>query len=225
MKIGIVLSGCGVKDGTEIHESVLTLLAVGRIPAEPVFMAPDIDQLDVVNHLTDKTPAEKRNVLAESGRIARGSIKDIKEVKEKELDALIFPGGYGAAKNLCDFAVKGENCAVNPEVARLIREMHKAGKPVGFMCIAPVVCAAVFKGDPDVKPTLTIGTDPGTAEKLEKMGAKHVSCRATEICVDEKNLFVSTPAYMLADCITQADKGINRLVDEVFKIASKSSKM
>ena len=224
MKIGIVLSGCGVKDGAEIHESVLTLLAVRKNSADPVFMAPDLNQLDVVNHLTDETSPEKRNVITESARIARGNIRDIKGVKEKELDALIFPGGYGAAKNLCDFAVKGENCAVNPDVSRLIKDMHAARKPVGFVCIAPVICAAVFREDPKVKPRLTIGTDPGTAAKLEKMGAEHVSCGATEICVDEKNLFVSTPAYMSAQCITEVEKGISNLVDTVVKIISKSLK-
>lgn len=221
MKIGIVLSGCGVMDGAEIHESVLTLLAVRKNQAEPVFMAPDMDQMDVVHHLTNKTSSEKRNVLAESARIARGNIKNIKDVREKDLDALIFPGGYGAAKNLCDFAVKGENCTVNPEVSRLVKEMHKAGKPVGFICIAPVICAAVFKGDSNIKPKLTIGTDSGTAEKLEKMGAKHVSCQVTDVCVDEKNLFVSTPAYMLATCVTELEKGIGKLVDTVVKLASK----
>jgi enhancing lycopene biosynthesis protein 2 len=221
MKIGIVLSGCGVNDGAEIHEAVVTLLAIRKNSAEPVFMAPDINQMDVVNHLTNKTSAEKRNVLTESARIARGNIKNIKDVREKELDALIFPGGYGAAKNLCDFAVKGENCTVNPEVSRLIKEMHKAGKPIGFICIAPAICAAVFKGNSDVQPKLTIGIDSGTAEKLEKMGAKHVSCQVTETCVDEKNLFVSTPAYMLANCITELEKGIGKLVDTIVKIASK----
>ena len=130
MKIGIVLSGCGVKDGSEIHESVLTLLAVRKNSADPVFMAPGLNQTDVINHLTDEVSPEKRNVITESARIARGNIKDIKEVKEGDLDALIFPGGYGAAKNLCDFAVKGENCAVNPDVSRLIKDMHAARKPV-----------------------------------------------------------------------------------------------
>ncbi|MBU2574882.1 MAG: isoprenoid biosynthesis glyoxalase ElbB [Elusimicrobia bacterium] len=221
MKIGIVLSGCGVKDGSEIHESVLTLLAVRKNSADPVFMAPDVNQLDVINHPTDETSPEKRNVLAESARISRGNINDIKEAREKDLDALIFPGGYGAAKNLCDFAVNGENCTVNPDVSRLIYDMHKAGKPVGFICIAPVICAAVFRGDPGVKPKLTIGTDSNTAAKLEKMGAKHVSCQVTDICVDEKNLFVSTPAYMLAQCITELEKGISNLVATVVKIASK----
>lgn len=225
MKIGIVLAGCGVKDGSEIHEAVLALLAVRKNSAEPVFMSPGLDQADVVNHLTDEASPEKRNIMTESARITRGNIRNIKEVGEKELDALIFPGGYGAAKNLCDFAVKGENCAVNPDVSRLIKEMHAARKPVGFICIAPVICAAVFRGDPKVKPRLTIGTDPGTAAKLEKMGAEHVSRRATEVCVDEKNLFVSTPAYMSAQCITELEKGISNLVDTVAGIVSKSSKV
>ncbi len=130
-KVGVVLSGAGVMDGSEIHESVLTLLALTQARAETICMAPNADQLHVINHLTGEEMREKRNVLVESARIARGKIRDLKDVKEKEIDALIFPGGYGAAKNLCTFAVDGTNCKVHPEVARLVKEVHKAGKPIG----------------------------------------------------------------------------------------------
>lgn len=218
MRVGIVLAGCGVQDGSEIQEAVLTLLAVRKRKAEPVFMAPDLAQADVVNHLTGEPAKEERNVMLEAARIARGNIRDIKDIEHTGLDALIFPGGYGAAKNLCDFAFKGGECSVNTDVMRLIKAMHAARKPIGFICIAPVICAAVFRGDP-VRPLLTIGTDGETAGKIEKMGAKHMDCRATEVCVDEKNLFVSTPAYMLAQCITEVEKGITNLVDTVLKLA------
>ena len=213
-KIGIVLSGCGVMDGSEIHEAVLTLLAVSQQGSEPVFMAPDIDQTDVINHLSGEPVKEKRNVLVESARIARGKIRDIKTVKAGEIDALIFPGGYGAAKNLSNFASKGAECEVNPEAARLAREMHKAGKPVGAICIAPAVMAKIFQGN---SVSLTIGTDRGTAAAIRKMGQKHVDCSVREVCVDEANGVVSTPAYMLAENAAEAFEGIRKLVAEVIR--------
>src|SRR5512133_2943461 len=157
-KIGVILSGCGVNDGSEIHEAVITLLAIDRAGAEAICMAPDIEQMQVVNHLTGTPVAgEKRNVLVESARIARGKIRNLKEVKGNEIDALILPGGFGAAKNLCDFALKGAACAVNPEVERLLREVHQAGKPIGALCIAPALVARILGKE---QPTVTIGTDP-----------------------------------------------------------------
>ncbi len=144
-KVGVVLSGCGVYDGTEVHESVITLLALNRAGAEVQCMAPDMDQLHVINHLTgEEATGETRNVLVEAARIARGDIVDIATVKGGDLDALIFPGGFGAAKNLCDFAVKGADCSVNPEVLRLTKEMVSAKKPVGVICIAPALMAKVM---------------------------------------------------------------------------------
>ena len=144
-KIGVVLSGCGVYDGAEIHESVLTLLALDRRGASAVLCAPDTPQMHVVNHLSGQVEeGASRNVLVESARIARGAIRDLATVKADELDGLVLPGGFGAAKNLCDFAVKGADCSVHPEVARLVREVHAQGKPVGAVCIAPVLVAKVL---------------------------------------------------------------------------------
>jgi enhancing lycopene biosynthesis protein 2 len=218
-KIGVVLSGSGVYDGAEIHESVLTLLAVDREGAEAVCMAPDMDQMHVINHVTNsEIPGEKRNVLVESARIARGKIRDIKTVKAGDLDALIFPGGYGAAKNLSDFAVKGENCHVHPEVARLVREMTKAKKPVGVMCIAPGMMAKIAQEN-GTHIKMTIGNDRETATALKNMGADHVDTPVTEIVVDEKNKVVSTPAYMLAQRISDAATGIEKLVKKVIGMA------
>ncbi len=219
-KVGVVLSGCGVMDGSEIHESVITLLALDRAGAEAVCMAPNSDQMHVINHLIDQpVPGEKRNVLVESARIARGKIRDIKDVRASDLDAVVFPGGYGAAKNLSDFAVKGENCSVHPEVARLVREMKKAGKPIGLVCIAPAVGSKVLGEEPGSKVRLTIGNDAETAKKLEKMGSQHVTSRVDEIVVDEKNRVVSTPAYMLANRISEAAAGIEKLVKKVVEMA------
>lgn len=211
-KIGVVLSGCGVYDGSEIHEAVITLLAIDRCGAEAVCMAPDIDQMHVVNHLTgEPAEGEKRNVLVESARIARGNIQDIAKVKGSDIDALIFPGGFGAAKNLCDFAVKGPDCNVNPEVARLVREVVAAKKPLAAVCIAPALVSKVL-GKEQLAHRLTIGTDEATAQALQLMGSEHVACPVREFVVDQKNKLVSTPAYMLAGRISEAAEGIEKTV-------------
>jgi enhancing lycopene biosynthesis protein 2 len=216
-KVGVVLSGCGVYDGSEIHEAVITLLALGKTKAQIVCMAPDIEQLHVINHLKgEESAGESRNVLVESARIARGDIKDIKEVKAEELDALIIPGGFGAAKNLCDFAVKGTDCTVNPEVERLIKEMHAAKKPMGFVCIAPVIAAKVLG---EHSPKLTIGSDEVTATAIEAMGGIHVVKAVNEIAVCEKNNIVSTPAYMLGPGIADVAAGIDMLVLRVLELS------
>ncbi|MBI2339660.1 MAG: isoprenoid biosynthesis glyoxalase ElbB [Deltaproteobacteria bacterium] len=215
-KIAIVLSGCGVKDGSEIHESVLTLLAVVKNGGAPLFFAPGGNQTTVTNHLSNDATGEKRNILVESARIARGQIKDLKELKGSSADALIFPGGYGAALNLCDFGQKGADCTVHPEVGRVIEEFHSAGKPIGFICIAPAIGARVL-GPKKVQ--LTIGADAFTAKALEKMGAVHQMRPVDDICVDEKNRIVSTPAYMLAQNIAEAEAGISKLVQKIMQMA------
>ena len=216
-KIGVVLSGCGVYDGAEIHESVLTLLALDRRGAEAVVCAPDAPQMHVVDHRSGQVEAgASRNVLAESARIARGAIRDVAQVKAGEIDGLILPGGFGAAKNLCDFAVKGASCAVHPEVARLVREVHAQGKPVGAVCIAPALVAKVLGGE---KPRLTIGTDEATAHGLEAMGAVHVACAVTEVAVDRERKLVSTPAYMLGKRISEVADGIDKAVGALLAMA------
>ncbi len=215
-KIGVILSGCGVKDGAEIHESVITLLAIDREGAEAVCIAPNID-FEVVNHLTGESSGEKRNVLVESARIARGNIRDIKTVKASDLDAVIIPGGYGAAKNLSDFAMKGAEAKAEPEVTRLIQEMIAAKKPIGAICIAPGTIAVIL--GKEIHPTLTIGNDAGTASALEQLGAKHENCSVKEFVVDKENKIVSTPAYMLAQRISEAAAGIEKLVREVVQLS------
>lgn len=218
-KIGVVLAGCGVYDGSEIHEAVITLLAIDRAGAQAVCMAPNVEQMHVVNHLSGEVAAgEKRNVLVEAARIARGKIRDLATVKAAEIDALILPGGFGAAKNLCDFAVKGAECDVNPEVARLVREVVQARKPLAAVCIAPALVARVL-GNEKLAHKLTIGTDPGTAQALETMGAQHVACPVSEFVVDEKNKIVSTPAYMLAGRISEAAEGIEKTVRVLLEMA------
>lgn len=221
LKIGVVLSGCGVMDGSEIHEAVLTLLAIDRAGAEALCMAPNADQTDVINHLTNQPMKEKRNILAEAARIARGKIRDIKSVKSNEIDALIFPGGYGAAKNLCDFASKGKDASVHPDIAHLVSNMIQAKKPIGAICIAPAIMATVFRGKKKVR--LTIGTDPATAGQLEAMGAQHENCPVREFVVDKENKVVTTPAYMLAQRISEASEGIEKLVKSVIQLAGEGA--
>ena len=217
-KVGVVLSGCGVNDGAEIHESVITMLFLDRAGAEMVLMAPNIDQLHVINHATgEEIEGESRNVLVESARIARGKIMDIVDVTSEDIDALIFPGGFGVAKNLCDYAMAGSDCSVNPDVFRLVSEVHSAEKPIGVICISPAMMGKVMEKMGE-KVSLTIGNDEQTANDLTTMGAKHVTCPVQEIVVDKDKKVVSTPAYMLAGRISEAADGIEKLVKEVIDL-------
>jgi len=214
-KVGLLLSGCGVFDGAEIHESVLSLLYLDKAGAEIVCMAPDMD-FPVVNHITQETTGEKRNVLVESARIARGEIKDLKDVQASDLDALILPGGLGAARNLSDFVDKGPGAVVLPDVKRILQDMVSAGKPVGAICIAP---ATLTKALADKNPEVTIGSDVNTASALEAMGARHFECSVDMIHVDEKNKLVTTPAYMLGPGIKDVASGIENLVNKIVSMA------
>jgi len=210
-KVGVVLAGCGVYDGSEIHEAVISLLALDRAGVDIVCMAPNIDHA-VVNHLNgNAVDGETRNVLQEAARIARGEIVDIATVKESDLDALLIPGGFGAAKNLCDFAFKGPECEAQPEVARLIREIVTAKKPLAALCIAPALVAKVLGAD-QLNPQLTIGTDEETAGAITAMGATHVPCPVVDYVLDEKNRLFTTPAYMLAGTISEAAEGIEKTI-------------
>ena len=215
-KIGVLLSGCGVFDGAEIHEAVLTLLFLDRVGASVVCMAPDMAQLHVIDHLGQTEMDQTRNVLVESARIARGDIKDVAQVRAGDIDGLIIPGGFGAAKNLSDFAVNGPDATVHPEVKRLLGEMADKAKPIGAICIAP---ATLVRALGDRSPKVTIGNDVGTAAAIEKMGGGHVNCGVDEICVDEKNKLVTTPAYMLGPGIKDVAIGIEKLVEKVVSLS------
>lgn len=216
-KVGVCLSGCGFKDGAEIHEATFTLLALDQEGAEIVCMAPDIPQARVVNHLTGQVEPGIRNVLVESARIARGNICDVKDVRGADLDALIFPGGFGAALNLCDFATAGANAQVHPEVKRLIVEMLELDKPLGAICIAPGLVACAVK-DKVQGVELTIGNDRGTADQLEQAGARHVDRAVDDVHVDAKHRIVTTPAYMLGPGPKDVFKGIQKLVQSVLSM-------
>jgi len=217
MRVGVILSGCGFKDGAEIHESVLTLLALDRAGVETVCLAPDIAQAQVVDHFSGEVVPETRNVLTESARIARGDIADVATADAAELDALILPGGFGAALNLSDFAAKGAEAVVDEGVARLVRAMHEARKPIGAICIAPAVVARVL--GKEGQPTLTIGDDAGTAAALEACGASHEACPVDSFVVDAEQRIVSTPAYMLGPTIKHVAEGIERCVNAVLEMA------
>lgn len=214
-KIGVLLAGCGVMDGSEIHEATLTLYFLDKHGAEAVCMAPNKAQMDVMDHAAGKTAAERRNVLVESARIARGKIRDIKTVSAGEIAALIIPGGYGAAKNLCTFATEGSRCKVDPDVSRLLNGLHAAGKPVGALCIAPAIVASLF-GKENVE--VTIGTDAGTAAALQEMGARHKAASSVEIVVDDKARIVTTPCYMTARSIKEVGEGAEKLVLRILEM-------
>ncbi len=212
VKIGVILSGCGVNDGSEIHEAVLAMLALDCLGVDCLCMAPNIEQRDVVNHLSGEAVNETRNVLVESARIARGEISDLADISAADIDAVILPGGFGAAKNLCDFAVAGAQAEVHPEVLRLLLEMHKVGKPIGAICIAPVVLARALSGS---QPEVTIGDDLATAKLLESLGARHQECSVDDIIVDQRNRLVTTPAYMVGPGLREIAVGINKLVQQI----------
>lgn len=214
--IAVILSGCGVFDGSEIHESVLTMLALSKNNAEVHFFAPDEEQLTVINHITGGDKKEIRNQMEESARISRGKIAPLSSADANKLDALIIPGGFGAAKNLCNFAVKGSDCEINKELLSLVRKMHQQKKPLGLMCIAPVMLPKMLNTSVE----LTIGNDKETIIEIEKMGGKHIPCSVDNIVVDHTNKVVTTPAYMLAQSISDAEVGINKLVKKVLEMAN-----
>lgn len=207
-KFAVVLSGCGVYDGAEIHEAVLTLLAIDRQGATYQCFAPDRAQMHVVNHLTGEATGESRNVLVESARIARGRITDVAQFNPAEFDAMIFPGGFGAAKNLCSFAVDGPACSVDPATERAVRAMAAAAKPIGALCIAPALMARIL-GD---GVTVTIGNDAGTAQAVETMGATHQVAGHGDVVVDAKRKLVTSPCYMLDASIGQIAEGAENTV-------------
>ena len=212
-KVCVLLSGCGVFDGAEIHESVATLLALSKAGADVVFAAPNRDQHHVLNHLDGTEMAEKRNIRIEAARIARGNVLDVAEVNVNEIDALFIPGGFGAAKNFCSFAFDGANASIEEDIKGLIHAVHQANKPIGAVCIAPAVLAlSLGKG------TLTIGSDAGTAEALESLGATHQVCPVTEMVVDTDNKLVTAPAYMEDAPIHEVAEGIEKAVQAVLEL-------
>lgn len=216
-KVAVILSGCGVYDGTEIHEAVLTLLALDQAGAAVQCFAPNIAQYHVINHLTGEvSSAETRNVLVESARIARGNVQPLQSFDAKSFDAVILPGGFGAAKNLSDFAVAGADLQIEPSLAAALHAAHAEEKPIGFICISPVIAAKIFG---PIGPKLTIGNDPAVAHTVNTLGAQHQDCPAGNICADTHCKIFSTPAYMLGASLKDIAPGISQLVQAVLAAA------
>ena len=212
-KIAVILSGCGVYDGAEIHESVFTLWAIEKAGAKASIFAPDVDQHHVINHITGQPTSETRNVLIESARIARGNISPISKLMVADFDALVFPGGFGVAKNLCSFAFDGPNCKVLPEIEQLIKNFHQQNKPIGALCISPALITKVLG-----KTEVTIGNDAGTAKAIEVMGGTHKTTTHGEIVIDKVNKLVTTPCYMLDATMGQIASGADNLIDAIIHL-------
>jgi len=213
-RVAVVLSGCGVYDGSEIHEAVLTLLAIDQQGAAYQCFAPDIAQHHVINHLTGEPSDEERNVLVESARIARGDIKPLAQFKADEFDAIIFPGGFGAAKNLSSFAFDGSDCSVDGGVSTAVEAMRSQGKPIGALCIAPAAMAKILRGA-----KVTIGHDAATATAIEAMGGRHQRAGHGEVVIDEDRNLVTSPCYMLEATVSEiaddASKTVAALLERV----------
>ncbi len=211
-RIAVILNGCGHLDGSEIHESVMTLLAIDRNECAYTVFAPNAPQYHVMNHLTRQPMEGSRNMLVEAARIARGNIHDINEYAPANFDALILPGGFGVAKNLFTYAFDGANATVLDSVRKAIVDTHAAHKPIGGLCIAPVLIAKVL-GDI----TVTVGSDSATIADVEKMGASHVNTQITEVISDKQNLIFTTPCYMLnatiADIADSADNLVRTMIE------------
>lgn len=216
--IGVILCGCGSMDGSEIHEATFALAAIDELSANYKCFALDKPQARVINFLTGEAVDEKRNQLQEAARIARGQIQNISEIKVQELNALILPGGFGTAFNLCNFATEGAKAQVEPEIAEIIKAFYKAQKPIGAICIAPALLALVLGND--INPTLTAGNAEDPAGRIfTELGCNVVPCETTDCVIDEKNKIVTTPAYMNAKCISDTRKGIYKLVENVLRIS------
>ncbi|MDG5799068.1 isoprenoid biosynthesis glyoxalase ElbB [Marinilabiliaceae bacterium ANBcel2] len=212
-KVAVILAGCGVFDGAEIQETVFSLLSIEKDGAAYEVYAPDIEQKHVINHITGQEMSEKRNVLTEAARITRGKIQPLTKLKTSNFDALILPGGFGVAKNLCTFAFDGADCKVNPEVESVVKEFHKAKKPIGALCISPVLLTKII-GNTKV----TIGNDPDASQAVEKMGGTHITTTHAEVVIDKENKIATTPCYMLDATISQIAEGADKVVKETLEL-------
>lgn len=216
-RVALVLAGCGHLDGSEIREAISSLLALDQADAQVTIFAPKMTQKDVMNHYDQKAVEQERNVFEEASRLARGDIHDLAELTVESFDALMIPGGFGVAKNLCSFAFDGSNCQVLPEAESVIQEFYAQKKPIGAVCIAPALVAKVL-GDHGI--TLTIGKHPETAKEIEKTGAIHSNCEVTEICVDEGHKIVTSPAYMYNNAdLKDVFTGVSNCVQKLLELA------
>jgi enhancing lycopene biosynthesis protein 2 len=211
-KFAVILCGCGSMDGSEIHEAVMTLLAIDKAGCTYTVFAPNENQFHVINHLTKEPQDQQRNMMVEAARIARGDVQELCAYKVNDFDALILPGGFGAAKNLMNYAFEGQNVTVRPEIETIILDTFQAKKPIGALCIAPVLLAKVLKNI-----TLTVGSDEGTIQDVESFGATHQVTHQTDVCIDVPNLIFSTPCYMLPATIKDIAASADNLIQEIVK--------
>jgi len=210
-KVGVILAGCGVYDGSELGETIVTLLELERAGIDYQCVAPNMKQMHVMDHLRGEEQEEERNVLVEAARITRGNVVDIAEFSSDDFDALVIPGGFGVAKNLCDFAVKGADCSVNPNVEKMVLGMVDGGKPIAALCIAPAMMARILGGS-GKKVKLTIGNDADVSAAINTMGAEHVECAVDDCVVDSDFKVITTPAFMAASCVSEAASGIEKTI-------------
>ncbi len=215
MRFAVVLAGCGVHDGAEIHEAVLTLLAISNNGGTYQVFAPNVMQHHVINHITGEVMKESRNVLIESARIARGNIKALLEYRSSDFDAIIFPGGFGVAKNLCSYAFDGTDMKIDRVVEKAVRDTYAAGKPIGALCISPVLITKIL-GQVEV----TIGNDKSAASDIKAMGGDHKEIKSGEIWIDRKNRIVTSPCYMLDATISEIASGADKTVRALISLAS-----
>ncbi|MDX9930561.1 MAG: isoprenoid biosynthesis glyoxalase ElbB [Bacteroidales bacterium] len=215
MKFAVVLAGCGVYDGAEIHEATMTMLAIDRNGGEYEIFAPNIKQLHVINHLTGEVMDESRNVLVEAARIARGRIRALSEYKQADFEGLIFPGGFGVAKNLCSYAVDGTDMRIDKVVGRAVLETHAAGKPIGALCISPVMIAALIPGA-----EITLGSDDKYDAEVASLGGRNRTTANRQVVTDKKNRIVTTPCYMNDATIADIAEGADMLVKELIRMIS-----
>ncbi|TSA36893.1 MAG: isoprenoid biosynthesis protein ElbB [Porphyromonadaceae bacterium] len=212
-KFAVILAGCGNRDGAEIHESVMTLYAIARTDSSYTVFAPDVNQYHVINHYTGQPTDETRNVLVESARIARGKIRPLSEFNAQNFDILMFAGGFGVAKNLCTYAFDGIDCTVNPEVERAVISMHSSRKPIGALCISPVILAKVLGNV-----SITMGQDQTSIKNIKAMGAIHQTTHAREIVIDNENKVVTSPCYMLDSSIVDIAEGAMNTVNALIEL-------
>ena len=217
-KIGVVLAGCGAQDGAEIHESVITLLALDRANVETIIMAPDMNQFHVINHLKGGTMDPARNILVEASRIARGNIVPVGTISGNQLDALVFPGGTGMAKNIFDYSMTGPDCIVIKDVERLVMEILNDNKPIGAICIAPVMIAKVLQ-NMGRKGLVTGGYNQQISLDINAMGIEVQKVGPEDIVIDHDNKIISTPAYVEANSIREVAIGIEKLIEKVVELA------
>lgn len=215
-KVAVILAGCGVYDGSEIHEAVIALVALDRCGAEVQCFAPDIPQMHVVNHLTGEVMEETRNVLVEAARIARGQIKPLTELKVEDFDALVLPGGFGAAKNLCDFATQGAEFQVRHDVLKAAKDFAEVSKPIGLICISPVMAVKIY-GEGVACTLGDAGCD--AAEAVRRLGAEVKGCAADQFVEDSERKLLTTPAYMVAQSLTEAATGIEKMIQRLVVLA------